>query len=635
MDAATGHILEANGRLCTWLRRTPEELCALTFAELLPMGQRLFWANKQLVGAYVDGEAAEVMYDLARGDGATLTALVTAEAIDDARHVYLVSRAERRKRYEEQLRAAKRQAEDAARFRRDFVNTVSHEIRTPIHAITNLVSFLDPDVEGASDAAAAALDQREIVEELRTSTTYLLRLVNDVLDLAKAEEGKIVLRPEPTDVTAVCEAAAQALAPTANAKGLRLEVRSGLASAARYVLDASKLRQVLLNLLGNGVKFTEEGGVTLVVEEVPPAAAGGVGEAGVDAVEGDAVAGEVVLRFRVSDTGPGVSEWDATRIFEPFEQTGKQAGATGSTGLGLAISRRLVETFGGTLTLESVVGEGSTFAFDVPARKEAAAADRPADAPAPIVSTWAPTPAATPADPLARMRVLHADDNATNRFIARRHLRRLDVDLTEVADGVEATAAAAAADFDVILLDIRMPNMDGPAAAAAIRTFPHHRRTPIYALSAGSTSRDGERIGEPFAGLLRKPYTAAGLRDVLLRALDARAADVIDLAALREGVFGSEVDDTELRAFLTIVRDDLRGHREQIVAAVREGEDAIVDELHHKLQTPVRALRPRGLEVALDAARAGGVTAEARQRLALSLDAAFAQVIEALGAELA
>lgn len=639
MGANGGDILHANDRICAWLGYGNDELKARTLPEFLPMGQRLFWANHQVIAANIGGGAPEVSYDLRRADGDPFPALVTVEDFGDDTHLYVVYRAENRRKYERQLLEAKRAAEEAARFRTEFVNTVSHEIRTPIHAIVNMAGFLDGE--------RMPRDQQEVLTQLRDASGYLLRLINDVLDLAKAEEKRTTVKVEPIDLRGLCEGLAATLEPSASAKGIALARDYDLPEPGAYELDGGKLAQVLSNLISNAIKFTDEGEVRLSAraESVPPSSGGETAGAR--------------LHFVVRDTGPGVAPEEAERIFEPFAQAGPQAGATGTTGLGLSISRRIVEAFGGELRLERTPGHGAAFSFAF----EAAKASGPL-APVPRVAHGEP---AESSQSLAGLRILHADDNATNRFIARRHLRGQRVDLHEAHDGLAAVEMARATRFDAVLLDIRMPRMGGIDAAREIRRDPTYANVPVIAISAGSLRLDPTHARRLFDGYLAKPYTARQLIDLLTDQIVARGdagdtvtstrsstagapadappapaptggesaagrSPTIDFTSLREE-FADEDEREEYVEFVTVMRDDLAGAAPQFVAAVRDGDVAHVADERHRLQTILRTLRPEPL-TALVKGTSEPLRDTDRESAAEALAIAFADAINRLDGEL-
>ena len=597
--------------MCEWLGHGCEEILGRTFPDFLPIGQKLFYANHQALSEEIGGAAQELSYDLRCADGGLLPILLTSETLDDGRQVYVLYRAENRRRYERQLLEAKKQADHAVKSRTDFVNTVSHEVRTPIHAIMSMVDLLR--LEGVSE------DQAEVIANLRKASEYLLGLVNDILDLSKAESRKLVLRPTPTHLEDLCDGILETLRSNAKTKGLRLLGRYDSGLDGRFALDAGKVRQILTNLIGNAIKFTVEGSVTLRVS-----------------YEGTLTEGQPTdLSFEVVDTGVGIAPEDLDRIFRPFEQTGRDvAGDVKGTGLGLAISRHLVAAFGGELKVHTSTDEGSTFYFAIPALYLGPTQVESGEDVRVPVSTE---------NILRGMRVLHADDNATNRYIARRHLSTWGADFKEASGGQEAVDIARQYDFDVILLDLRMPELNGAEAAAAIRQLPNHRETKIFAISAGSLP-DSMQTPEHrvFAGLLHKPYAAGQLlallqgiedthqvvRPLPMAPVEMREDDyAIDLAELMSD-FTEEEDEEEFRGLIQLMLSDLMRSRVNIVQAIAGGETDFVEDEHHRLKTTLRMLNPEPLTALITEATMA--RNQSRPNLAIRTDKALLGTISLL-----
>jgi signal transduction histidine kinase/CheY-like chemotaxis protein len=384
------------------------------------------------------------------------------------------------------LREEWRRADAATRAKSEFLAVMSHEIRTPMNGVLGMAHLLlDTPLSGA---------QRRQVETLRDSGQALLTILNDILDFSKMEAGRLELVPEDFDLERVVGSVTALMTPRAREKGLVL--RASLAPDVPMALrgDTGRLRQVLLNLVGNAIKFTETGEVCLEVTSGGPAD------------------GRVPLRIVVRDTGIGIPPEAQARLFQEFTQV--DASATrrfGGTGLGLAICRRIVLAMGGEIGVASRPGDGATFTVTVALERARAPL-----APETDVSVSEITP----------LRILLAEDNPVNREVALGLLKRHGHEVTVVTDGAEAVEAARPGGFDVVLMDVHMPGMDGTEASRIVRGFPGpESRVPIVALSASVLKDEVDVCFE--AGMdefLAKPIDPAALTRVLARLGASRGA---------------------------------------------------------------------------------------------------------------
>ncbi|WP_437287277.1 AAA family ATPase [Sorangium sp. So ce406] len=379
-----------------------------------------------------------------------------------------------------ELHVAKEAAERANQAKSDFLSSMSHELRTPLNGIMGYSQILvrSPELPPRG---------REVLHLIQKSSDHLLALINDVLDLAKIEAGKIepVLRefqfpPFVKTVVDLCRVRAQE-------KGIALTHALRGAALKAVHADEKRLTQVLLNLLGNAIKFTERGGVSLDVE----------------VLEERVPAGRMV-RFRVEDTGPGIAPEHLSRIFEPFEQVGDQRAKAEGTGLGLAITKKLVEQMGGAIQVQSQIGVGSVFTVTLPLAEARSSAS-------PIVDDgWE----AIVGYRGERRAILVVDDNADNRAVVRELLAPLGFDLREADGGEAALRVAAQHPPALILMDLAMPGMDGHEATRRLRQMPELGRVVIVASSASNS--EAERRESARSGcddFLPKPIKASALLD--------------------------------------------------------------------------------------------------------------------------
>ena len=393
-----------------------------------------------------------------------------------------------------ELEVERRSAESALRVKAEFLANMSHEIRTPMNGVIAMTSLL-LETELTSH-------QREIVETVRTSGDTLLTLINDILDFSKIEAGKLELENQPFDLRLCLEDALDLLAPRAQEKSLELAYQVDETAPAAIVGDVTRLRQILVNLISNAIKFTAAG------EVIVRLSTGGLeaGESVVGGAKSPAAGESCLLHFSVSDTGIGIPPDKVSRLFKSFSQV--DASVTrhfGGTGLGLAISRNLAELMGGRMWVDSVPGRGSTFHFTI--RGQAAS---------PVVEPPAPEVKAR----LANLKALLVDDNPTNRRILVLQTTSWGMKPIAAAGGPEALEMLKSGqDFDLAILDMQMPAMDGLTLASEIRKLRSPIQLPMVLLTSMGVRSDAPELAV-FSASLSKPVKHTQLQEILLRTVD-------------------------------------------------------------------------------------------------------------------
>jgi PAS domain S-box-containing protein len=493
-------VVSEAGRIVRWnpaaealLSLPGEQLDGLTVEQLVPAELRQ--RHQALRRTYSEQPARRPMgataaLQLLRGDGTTMDVdIEIAPSVLDGRPAFILNL----RNHEAVLSKAPR-LDLAAQARGTFLAQMSHEIRTPLNAILGMAQLLELE-----SPTPKQLDRLHRIEE---ASDHLLGIVNDILDLSKMEAGTVVLHPEPFSIGAVVERSMAMVADRARVKHLELQARLAPDLPAQVLGDARRIEQILVNFLTNAIKFTPEGHVTVVASGMP------------------ASEGRLVLRVEVVDTGIGIAPEHQNDLFTPFRQVDQgSARRFGGTGLGLAISRQLARAMHGDCGVRSSPGRGSAFWFTV----QLELADR-------MVAPAAPARAGVDdADQVLRLcrgkRVLLVEDDPVNRIVAQELIQSIaGLETVTADDGLAAIERAAGQDFDLILMDVQLPGIDGLETTRRLRATARHRFTPIVALTANVLPEDVNRCIEAgMNGHVGKPLVALELRRVLKDLFEPRA----------------------------------------------------------------------------------------------------------------
>ncbi len=506
---AQGEYLAVNPRFASIVGQAPEAFVGKTMLEMLPgaafagfikndqdalaTGVTLYTEERILFADGRDEVLDAVRTPILDASGALVGVLGFARNVDT------------RVAIEAQLRSTQLELEKAVQtanraneHKGDFLARMSHEIRTPMNAIIGVTNIVQKKLDAVPQAEAGNgwVDIREHMEQIETSSQHLLGLLNDILDISKIEAGKIELSDEVVALSKLESTVVGIIKPRCDEKHIRFETFFDHSSPSSVVCDSLRLRQVLINLLGNAVKFTPEGGcITLRVEKK------------------DQHDGQALFDFSVQDTGIGISEGALSTIFEPFEQGDRKVSRQfGGTGLGLTISRSIVQMFGGDISIQSKPGQGSTFSFSIWLRT--AETDLPAEASTTDIS-----------GKFTGKHILLVDDVDINRMIVSAMLESSGLTIDEANDGttaVELFRQSPEGTYDLILMDVQMPEMDGYEATAAIRAMPRAdaRRVPIIALTANAFKEDIKKaLAHGMNAHIAKPVEMEALAEALFRYL--------------------------------------------------------------------------------------------------------------------
>ncbi|MCK6548396.1 ATP-binding protein [Myxococcota bacterium] len=486
-------IVGANAWFAEMFASTPHEVDHVPVRSFYGSDEDYDRTGRECAAVIARGERYTREAELVRRDGTRVWVRMTGQAVSpgeaDGGTIWVLEDISAPRRVADELRAAKQASDDASRAKSLFLANMSHEIRTPMNGIIGLTEL-------ALDAGLVGL-HREYVEKAHESAVSLLGIINDILDFSRVEAGKLELDVAELDLERILDRLRATFAPAFAKKGLTFEVSCDVTVPRRLVGDALRLSQILTNLVGNALKFTERGRVQLRVTLDGP----------VDGIVAP-------LRFAVRDTGTGITPSAVSHLFQPFSQGDSSTTRRyGGTGLGLAICQRLADLMGGRIDVESTLGAGSTFTFSVPLALSERETRPERRAPRPTYPA------------LAGRAVLLVEDNAINRLVAVRFLEKVGLHVTTAVDGARALELlrAAPASVDAVLMDVQMPVMDGIEATEHIRADPHLQSLPVIAMTADAMPEDRERcLAAGMQGFVTKPIDATELYTTLDRALRTR-----------------------------------------------------------------------------------------------------------------
>lgn len=483
-----GLILDINTTLSLWLGYDKDEVITKrTLPSFFKIGGQMFFETHFFPLIQLQGFIKEVYFDIIRKDKSIFRSLINVRSIPATETHDIIYQAtildvSDRWHYESELRKAKKKAEEDSKAKADFLATISHEIRTPLNSILGIGNLLHQTPLNDN--------QKEYARLLLHSSEHLLSLVNNLLDLSKIEANKIKLEHVVFNLHDVTTILKQTFSVRASEKGIALHMNMGKGVPKHIIGDPVKLKQILTNLIGNAIKFTKKGAVTLSISLLKKEQS------------------KVFLHFKVTDTGIGIPKEKLEAIFQEFSQASYDVSVEfGGTGLGLTISKKLLELHESTLQVESTLHKGSSFSFDlwyekskrrVRDSKFVSAQDIPAD--------------------FSSLKVLIVDDNPANIFIAAQYLDQWNITYETAESGQKALELIKQTTFDLLLLDLQMPVMNGYDTAKEIRTLALEKRPYIIAFSASTFGEVSDRIKEAdIDDHLSKPFEPSQLYEVLLK----------------------------------------------------------------------------------------------------------------------
>lgn len=556
-----GSILKAYPKFCKLTGYTNEELRGKEAKDIF-VPKEYQKVIQDVNSKRLDGESGVYEIELRRKDGSHCWVMISGapyynEKGQVAGSIGIHLDISDRKVMEEELRVAKKTAENSLVAKDRFLANISHEIRTPLNAIIGISELLM--------RSSLNEEQRKYLETIMLSGDNLLKLINEILDLSKIQSGKLKLREESVDLMKIMDHIYRSFDVIGSQKGLTIEFEHNLEEKQGYFVDGTRLKEVFFNIVGNAVKFTEEGSVKLSVSRASE-------NSDLDAIT-----------FAIKDTGIGIPKEDIESIFSSFEQASNtHKGDRKGTGLGLSITKGIIESMGGQLKVESVQGEGSTFSFTLPLRRTTLiedASEKEIDE--------------SDTSKLAGHRILVVEDVKVNRFLIRNILEPWGISIEEAVNGQEAIETLKTETFDLILMDVRMPVLDGIEATQKIRTELQLTEIPIVALTANAISGEKDKcFNAGMSDYLTKPYKQKDILAKLLKYLhkeenNEQPMEHLNLEGLKSITNGNE---DMMHTMVALFVEETEKYIEQLQEAISESNIQRIQDIAHALKASVAHL---------------------------------------------
>lgn len=580
-----GTIVKINNTLLNWLGYSKVEvLYERKFRDFLSIGGKIFYETHHHPLINMQGFVNELNYDLVKRDKTLLPVLLNSITIKSPEGDPVIYRTTLfniidRKKYEVELLKAKKKAELAAKAKAEFLSTISHEIRTPMNAIIGVANLLLEEEH--------THQQEEYLKILKTSSDNLLSLVNDILDFSRIESGKISVEEKNFNLKELVNSVAFSLGVKAKERGLELIINLDDQLPEYLKGDPVKIAQVITNLLGNALKFTEKGHVRITAKVL------------------QVVKDTFEVYFEVEDTGIGISKEKLEVIFEEFTQESYDINlAYGGTGLGLTISQKLLELFGSKIQVESQQGVGSKFYFTLSLRRG-------------IKEALPLSPIISEKGKLSDVHLLLAEDNPVNVFIVSQYLNNWGINFDVAENGLRALELVLSRNYDMVLMDIQMPEMNGYVATKKIRERPEekYKKLPVIALTASARGDIKERMAEggindyvckPFdpKELYKKItyYTNSKKRprshfaDTDTAEAVFKSTDVIDLTPY---IKIAKNDEQKLRTLIDTTIESFGKYKEVFLSSLINRNKEGFDQIEHKSKMIIGMLRAKSLEASI------------------------------------